>query len=59
MSLHKDNHKLEDLKLLEVVLDNQQEFQVWEAKTQQLIVQIDQLRLQYREVNKNPILMHE
>lgn len=59
MLLHKDNHKLGDLKLLEVVLDNQQEFQVWEVKMQLLIVQIDQLRLQYREVNKNPILMHE
>jgi len=57
MLLHKDNLKLEDLKLQAVVLDNQLVSQELEAKLQQLIV-LEGQRLVWKE-NKNPILMHE
>lgn len=57
MLLHKDNLKLEDLKLQAVVLDNQLVSQELEAKLRQLIV-LEEQRLVWKE-NKNPILMHE
>ena len=57
MLLHKDNLKLEDLKLQAVVLDNLLVSQELEAKLRQLI-ELEEQRLVWKE-NKNPILMHE
>mgnify|MGYP006166220375 CR=1 FL=1 len=57
MLLHKDNLKLEDLKLRAAVLDNQLVCQEREAITQ-LLIALEERRLVWK-VNKSPILMHE